>query len=164
MAPKDSAPPWFSAPASLSSQTPTLRRLRPPQPCYWSLHDRLRCRHGLRPPRRRHTPNRRDFLGRGAWPWLFLINVPLGLICILGTLAAVPNTYKTLRAEGTTAQGKADYLTIVYTVISLFAINYAILYGPQRGWAAGGPSSLHPRYYRHGYHDLAASARVTMPC
>ena len=77
-----------------------------------------------------------DFLGRGAWPWLFLINVPLGLICILGTLAAVPNTYKTLRAEGATAQGKADYLTIVYTVISLFAINYAILYGPQRGWGS----------------------------
>ena len=69
-------------------------------------------------------------------PWLFLINVPLGLICILGPLAAVPNTYKTLRAEGTTAQGKADYLTIVYTVISLFAINYAILYGPQRGWGS----------------------------
>ena len=75
-----------------------------------------------------------DFLGRGVWPWLFLINVPLGLICIIGTLIAVPNTYKKLRAEGVTAQGKADYLTVLYTVIGLFAINYAILYGPQRGW------------------------------
>lgn len=74
-----------------------------------------------------------DFLGRGVWPWLFLINVPLGLICIIGTLIAVPNTYKKLR-EGVTAQGKADYLTVLYTVIGLFAINYAILYGPQRGW------------------------------
>lgn len=78
-----------------------------------------------------------DFAGHGSWPWLFGINLPLCLLCIVGGAFLIPNNYKKLRA----AQGQVedhpasvDYLTIALTAVGLLSLNYATLIGAQVGW------------------------------
>jgi EmrB/QacA subfamily drug resistance transporter len=67
-----------------------------------------------------------------SWPWLFAVNVPIGLLIIYGTLRRVP-------ADGAIGDARGvDYLGALLAVLALFLLNYGLLVGAQDGWSGPG--------------------------
>ena len=64
------------------------------------------------------------------WEWIFLINVPVGIIAILSTLAIVPESRDPL------ASGKLDWGGLVFSAAAIFALIYALIEGPRFGWTS----------------------------
>lgn len=62
-----------------------------------------------------------------SWEFLFWVNVPIGLLIILGTLWRVPES-----AGG--EQARVDWAGAVLAVGALFALNYGLLAGAEHGW------------------------------
>src|ERR671917_814247 len=62
------------------------------------------------------------------WEWVFLINIPVGIIAILATLAIVPESSDPL------ASGKLDWGGLVFSALAIFALVYALIEGPKFGW------------------------------
>src|ERR671916_1023569 len=62
------------------------------------------------------------------WEWVFLINIPVGIIAILATLAIVPESRDPL------ASGKLDWGGLVFSALAIFALVYALIEGPKFGW------------------------------
>ena len=65
--------------------------------------------------------------GSFDWPWIFLINIPLGLVVIAGTLAVVPETRATSRPG-------ADPLGTVLSAAALALIVLAVIESSSVGW------------------------------
>ena len=65
-----------------------------------------------------------------AWEWIFLINLPLGVIAILATLAIVPESIDPL------ATGKIDWGGLVLSAAGIFALVYAAIEGNAMGWTS----------------------------
>jgi EmrB/QacA subfamily drug resistance transporter len=64
------------------------------------------------------------------WEWVFLINIPVGIIAILATLAIVPESRDLL------ASGKLDWGGLVFSALAIFALVYALIEGPKFGWTS----------------------------
>ena len=64
------------------------------------------------------------------WEWIFLINIPVGIIAILATLAIVPESRDPL------ASGKLDWGGLLFSATAIFALVYALIEGPKFGWTS----------------------------
>jgi EmrB/QacA subfamily drug resistance transporter len=64
------------------------------------------------------------------WEWVFLINIPVGIIAILATLAIVPESRDPL------ASGKLDWGGLIFSAVAIFALVYALIEGPKFGWTS----------------------------
>ena len=64
------------------------------------------------------------------WEWIFLINIPVGIIAILATLVIVPESRDHL------ASGKLDWGGLIFSAIAIFALVYALIEGPKFGWTS----------------------------
>lgn len=69
--------------------------------------------------------------GMLSWRWVFLINVPIGLVVLLGT--------RTL-AEGARGRGTLATVDAVSASAAFFALAFGITHGGEQGWA--GPMTL----------------------
>ncbi|MFF3071771.1 MFS transporter [Kitasatospora sp. NPDC057904] len=65
-----------------------------------------------------------------SWPFLFAVNVPIGLVILYGTARRVPES----AAPG--AAQPVDRVGAVLAVLALFALNYGMLTGAEQGWSA----------------------------
>jgi EmrB/QacA subfamily drug resistance transporter len=63
-----------------------------------------------------------------AWEWIFLINIPIGIVAILGTRAIVPESRDPL------ASGKLDWGGLVFSAAAIFALVFALIEGPKHSW------------------------------
>src|SRR5829696_7283228 len=64
------------------------------------------------------------------WEWIFLINIPVGIVAILATLVIVPESRDPL------ASGKLDWGGLIFSAIAIFALVYALIEGPKFGWTS----------------------------
>ena len=64
------------------------------------------------------------------WEWVFLINIPVGIIAILATLVIVPESRDPL------ASGKLDWGGLILSATAIFAFVYALIEGPHVGWTS----------------------------
>jgi EmrB/QacA subfamily drug resistance transporter len=64
------------------------------------------------------------------WGWIFLINVPLGVITFAIAVPSVPES----RAEGHAR--RLDIPGLVISAVALFALTYALIEGPVSGWTS----------------------------
>src|SRR5215204_6311277 len=64
------------------------------------------------------------------WEWIFLINIPVGIVAILSTLAIVPESGDPL------ATGKLDWGGLLFSAAAIFALVYALIQGPKFGWTS----------------------------
>ena len=62
------------------------------------------------------------------WEWVFLINIPVGIVAILATLAIVPESRDPL------ASRKLDWGGLIFSSTAIFALVYALIEGPKFGW------------------------------
>ncbi|MGC0422657.1 MFS transporter [Embleya sp. AB8] len=64
-----------------------------------------------------------------GWRWIFLINLPVGILVVLGTWRKLPD-------DATTAagRGRLDLAGVLLAIGGLFALNYAVIKGPEEGW------------------------------
>lgn len=67
-----------------------------------------------------------------SWPWLFAINVPIGLLILL--LAQ----YKVSEQRPSPPKHRLDWPGALLVTVSLFSLNFAALAGAERGWQAPG--------------------------
>ncbi|MCZ9309900.1 MFS transporter [Corynebacterium uberis] len=70
----------------------------------------------------------------GAWEWIFAINIPIGLFVIVTTMLFIPDLHKQARLAGKRDMPPVDIPTTILAAGMLFALNYAIISGPERGW------------------------------
>jgi EmrB/QacA subfamily drug resistance transporter len=67
-----------------------------------------------------------------GWRWVFLLNIPLGLLVVVCTVVAVPET------RNSQASGRLDLMGAAIGVVSLGAATWALTEAGPRGW--GSPS------------------------
>ncbi len=65
------------------------------------------------------------------WHWIFLVNLPIGVLVILLALRLVP------AAHGAAATGRLDVAGAVMVTASLMLAVYAIVNGNDQGWTSG---------------------------
>ncbi|MFI9362721.1 MFS transporter [Kitasatospora sp. NPDC053057] len=65
-----------------------------------------------------------------SWPFLFAVNVPVGLLILIAAARKVPESV------ATDAPDRIDYAGAVLAVLALFALNYGLLAGSEKGWSA----------------------------
>jgi EmrB/QacA subfamily drug resistance transporter len=64
------------------------------------------------------------------WEWIFLINIPVGIVAIFATLAIVPESRDPL------ASGMLDWGGVILSAAAIFALVYALIEGPKFGWTS----------------------------
>src|SRR5215207_9924296 len=64
------------------------------------------------------------------WEWIFLINIPVGIVAILSTLAIVPESGDPL------ASGKLDWGGLLFSATAIFSLVFALIEGPRFGWTS----------------------------
>ncbi|MFJ8645478.1 MFS transporter [Streptomyces sp. NPDC093546] len=69
-----------------------------------------------------------DLLG---WRWIFLVNVPIGVLVVAGALARMPES-----AAPRDTRRRIDPLGALLGVGALLALHYPLVAGPEAGWAA----------------------------
>ena len=63
-----------------------------------------------------------------SWHWAFLINVPIGIIVLIGVFAFVPETKEVMRQSGTDLPG------ILLSTLGLLGLVFALIEGQRYGW------------------------------
>ena len=63
-----------------------------------------------------------------SWHWIFLINIPLGLLIIIAAMVTVPNTRSTEHRKG------ADVDGALLSAIGFGALVFSVIEGPNLGW------------------------------
>ncbi|QGU01828.1 Multidrug resistance protein stp [Corynebacterium kalinowskii] len=66
-------------------------------------------------------------VGTVGWQWIFFINVPVGIVCILMVLAWVPDL-------GATA-ARVDVFSVLTVIPAMFLVVFSLQEGPNFGWA-----------------------------
>src|SRR4051812_13067175 len=69
--------------------------------------------------------------GQLTWRWIFFVNVPLGLLCLLASIRLLPGS------PGR-AQGRLDLLGALLPGLGLAGITLALSFGPEWGWTSVG--------------------------
>src|SRR5215208_3105578 len=64
------------------------------------------------------------------WEWIFLINIPVGIVAILSTLTIVPESGDPF------ASGKLDWGGLLFSAAAIFTLVYALIEGPRFGWTS----------------------------
>ncbi len=64
------------------------------------------------------------------WEWIFLINIPVGVVAIAATIAIVPESVDPL------ATGRIDWGGLVLSATAIFALVYATIEGNAFGWTS----------------------------
>ncbi len=64
-----------------------------------------------------------------AWEWVFLINLPVGIVAIFATLAIVPESVDPLASK------RLDWGGLLLSGIGIFAFVYAMIEAPNHGWS-----------------------------
>lgn len=67
-----------------------------------------------------------------SWPWIFLVNVPIGILVLAGTLAWVGETRDAPRAEG--ERRDLDVLGALLSALALGSLVFAIVEATTLGW------------------------------
>ena len=65
-----------------------------------------------------------------SWRWIFLINIPLGVVVLLVTARHVPESHDPA------ATGRLDVTGAALATVSLAGVAYALIEGPASGWTA----------------------------
>jgi EmrB/QacA subfamily drug resistance transporter len=63
-----------------------------------------------------------------SWEWIFLINIPIGILAIAATQAIVPESVDPL------ASGRVDWGGLLLSATGIFALVYAAIEGNELGW------------------------------
>ncbi|MEG0596252.1 MAG: MFS transporter, partial [Aurantimicrobium sp.] len=63
-----------------------------------------------------------------SWRWAFGINIPIGIIIIIGALLTVPES----KEDGNT--GRIDWMGAVYSVIAMSTLVFGLIEGRTYGW------------------------------
>lgn len=71
------------------------------------------------------------FVSGLGWRWIFLVNVPTGILVVAGALARMPES-----AAPRALRRRVDPLGAVLGVGALLALHYPLVAGPEAGWAA----------------------------
>jgi EmrB/QacA subfamily drug resistance transporter len=71
-----------------------------------------------------------------SWPYIFLINVPIGILGILGTIFIVRES-KDPRIDH-----RIDYVGVVIVSLALFCLTFALVEGQKYGWTSAGIIAL----------------------
>jgi EmrB/QacA subfamily drug resistance transporter len=66
---------------------------------------------------------------RWDWGWIFLINVPVGVVTIVITLAA-------MRESREAVQRRLDVPGLLTSAVALFSVTYALIEGHDQGWTS----------------------------
>lgn len=66
-----------------------------------------------------------------GWRWIFLVNVPIGLLVVAGALARMPES-----AAPRETRRRLDPLGALLGVGTLLALHYPLVTGPEVGWTA----------------------------
>ncbi|WP_073755072.1 MFS transporter [Streptomyces sp. CB03234] len=66
-----------------------------------------------------------------GWRWIFLVNVPIGILVVAGALSRMPES---MAARDT--RRRMDLLGAALGVGALLALHYPLVTGPEVGWAA----------------------------
>lgn len=66
-----------------------------------------------------------------GWRWIFLVNVPIGILVVAGALARMPES-----AASPESRRRLDPLGAVLGIGALLALHYPLVTGPEVGWAA----------------------------
>jgi len=69
-------------------------------------------------------------LVQASWHWVFLVNVPVGLVALVAGWRALP------RVPASGAAGRPDVLGAVGLVVGVGALAYALVRAPDDGWAS----------------------------
>ncbi|MFN8590890.1 MAG: DHA2 family efflux MFS transporter permease subunit [Thermomicrobiales bacterium] len=64
------------------------------------------------------------------WEWIFLINIPIGILAIAATIFIVPESIDPL------ASGKIDWGGLILSATGIFALVYAAIEGNVLGWTS----------------------------
>jgi EmrB/QacA subfamily drug resistance transporter len=67
----------------------------------------------------------------GSWRWIFLVNIPVGVVGVLLTLRLVPES------RNPTAVESLDLPGVGLLSASLFALTFALIEGQNYGWSSG---------------------------
>ncbi|MER3486437.1 MAG: MFS transporter, partial [Chloroflexota bacterium] len=65
-----------------------------------------------------------------AWEWIFLINVPVGIVAVLATLRIVPESVDPLASK------RLDWGGLVLSGLGIFSLVYASIEGNKKGWTS----------------------------
>lgn len=68
------------------------------------------------------------FTSYTSWRWIFWINIPIGIIIILGALKFIPETY------GKKQEGSFDFIGLILSIITFGTIVYGLIEGKDYGW------------------------------
>ncbi|MGF7124758.1 DHA2 family efflux MFS transporter permease subunit [Rhodococcus sp. TAF43] len=63
-----------------------------------------------------------------TWPWIFLVNVPIGILVIIGAFLAVPETRAKITVPG------LDVVGLLLSAIGFGALIFALIEGQTLGW------------------------------
>ncbi|QBJ96620.1 DHA2 family efflux MFS transporter permease subunit [Rhodococcus sp. ABRD24] len=63
-----------------------------------------------------------------TWPWIFLVNVPIGILVIIGAVLTVPETRAKITVPG------LDVVGLLLSVIGFGALIFALIEGQTIGW------------------------------
>ncbi|MER7110084.1 MFS transporter [Streptomyces sp. NPDC000229] len=66
-----------------------------------------------------------------GWRWIFLVNVPIGVLVVAGALTRMPES-----AAPRDTRRRMDLLGAALGVGALLALHYPLVAGPEAGWAA----------------------------
>src|SRR6202521_1585987 len=69
-------------------------------------------------------------ISAASWRWIFLINLPLGVLVLLVSARHVPES------RDPTAAGSVDAVGAALATVALAALAYALIEGPADGWAS----------------------------
>ncbi|MFE1667437.1 MFS transporter [Corynebacterium bovis] len=73
----------------------------------------------------------------GAWEWIFIINIPIGIFAVLATLLVIPDIHRETADDRSSDLPPLDLPTTVIAAGMLFTLNYGIISGSDRGWTDG---------------------------
>jgi EmrB/QacA subfamily drug resistance transporter len=77
--------------------------------------------------------------GSFGWQWIFIVNVPLGALILVGTFLTVPETKSAIAERG------FDVIGLVLSAVGFGSLVFAVIEGPSLGWftpTASGTESI----------------------
>jgi EmrB/QacA subfamily drug resistance transporter len=71
------------------------------------------------------------------WGWIFLLNVPLGVITAAIAIPSVAESHGRTESQGTGGGTSLDLPGLISSAVGLFALTYALIEGQDKGWTSG---------------------------